>query len=134
MTVETVATIKAVSAGSLSMIFLTAFNDVEFLMLLITGTFASAMSYLYDFSHREPPIRFRFAEAMELFKAVFYGIPMMFIVYHYGVNNTSEWITIPLTTWGFIAMLAAGSAVTIVEWFAPLIGNLVHAILLKRGK
>lgn len=134
MTIETIATAKAVSAGSLSVLFVGAFSDAEFLMLFVTGAFASAMSYFYDWAHREPPMKFHIKEFMELFKAIFYGIPMMFIVYYYGIGNTSEFVNVPVTVWGFVAMLAAGSAVTIVEWFAPLFGSLVHVIMLKRGE
>lgn len=129
MTVETAATIKAVSAGGLSMVFVSALNDVEFVMLLITGTFASTMSYFYDWAHREPPVKFRFVEAMELFKSIFYGIPIMFLVYHYGVNNTGEFVNVPVTVWGLMAMLAAGSAVAIVDIVAPALWEITKGML-----
>jgi hypothetical protein len=133
MTIETATTIKAVSAGGLGMMIIAAFNDVEFVMLFITGAFASTMSYFYDWAHREPPVKFRLAEAMELFKSIFYGIPMMFLVYHYGVNNTGELVNVPVTVWGFIAMVAAGSAVAIVEFFAPIIGGVLQIVINKKA-
>lgn len=134
MDIATASTLKAVSAGGMSVVFISAIHDVEFVMLFMTGSFASIMSYFYDWSHREPPVKFRFAELMELIKSIFYGIPMMFIVYHYGINNTGEYVDIPVYVWGFIAMLASGSAVLIVEWLAPLIGGIIKVVLTKSAE
>ena len=120
-------TAKSVSAGGLSMLLLAMFNDVEFVVLLSTGIFASMMSFVYDYTHRDMPKQFRFKELMELFKYVFYGIPMMFIVYYMGVHNAGQYITLPNTVWGFIGMLCAGSAVAIVEYLAPLAGKFISS-------
>lgn len=132
MATTTAITVKSVSAGGISVLLLSVLNDVEFIMLLITGVFASTMSYIYDWTHRSPPLKFGLLEFTELIKSIFYGIPMMFIVYHFGINNTQHYIDVPNTVWGFIAMLCAGSAVTIVEWFAPIIGNLTTAIISRK--
>jgi len=124
-TTATTITIKSVSSGGLSILLMAALDDVEFVVLFTTGVFASIMSYIYDWTHRAIPLRFGLVEVTELFKSIFYGIPMMFLVYYFGVNNTGHYIDVPITVWGFIAMLAAGSAVTIVEWFSPLVARLI---------
>lgn len=120
-----VMTAKSISAGGLSMLLLTTFNDVEFVILLSTGIFASIMSFVYDYTHRDLPRVFGFKEFTELVKYVFYGIPMMFIVYYAGIHNAGNYITLPNTVWGFIGMLCAGSAVAIVEYVTPLLGKFV---------
>lgn len=128
----TAITVKSVSAGGISILLLSVLNDVEFIMLLITGCFASTTSYFYDWIHRERPLKFGLLEFTELLKSIFYGIPMMFIVYHFGINNTQHYIIVPNVVWGFIAMICAGTAVAIVEWFAPIIGNLATAIISRK--
>ena len=132
VTTTTTITMKSVSAGGISVLLLSVLNDVEFIMLLMTGVFASCMSYLYDWTHRKKPLKFGLIEFTELLKSIFYGIPMMFIVYHFGVNNTHHYVVVPNVVWGFIAMLCAGSAVLIVEWFAPIFGNLATAIINRK--
>lgn len=131
-TTATTITVKSVSAGGISVLLYSVLNDVEFIMLLITGVFASCMSYAYDWTHREEPLKFGLIEFTELIKSIFYGIPMMFIVYHFGIGYTQHYIEVPNTVWGFIAMLCAGSAVAIVEWFAPALGNLVTIIISRK--
>lgn len=132
MNTSTIVTVKSVSTGGIATMLMAAFNDVEFVMLLIAGVFASVMSYTYDWTHREAPLKFGLVEITELGKSIFYGIPMMFAVYHFGVNNTGEYVDVPLSVWGFIAMLSAGSAVTIVEHFAPVLGNIVTSIISRK--
>ena len=134
---ETVAAvaIKSISSGGLSMLLLSVFDDVEFVLLLSTGVFASFMSFVYDFTHDDMRNKlFTLKEMMILFRYVFYGIPVMFTVYYLGVLNMGQYITLPVMIWGFIGMLASASAITIVEYFTPLIGNFISSIMARGGK
>ena len=128
-----IVTLKSVSTGGIGALLMSTFNDVEFVMLLIAGVFASVMSYVYDWSHRDKR-KFGLVEFTEFGKSVFYGIPVMFIVYHFGVHNAGGYIDAPLSVWGFIAMLSAGSAVAIVEWFTPILGNTLSTVFNKKTK
>lgn len=131
----TVIAVKSISSGGLSMLLLSVFNDVEFVLLLSTGIFASFMSFVYDFIHDDMRNKFfTLKEMMTLFRYVFYGIPVMFTVYYIGVLHMGEYITLPVMIWGFIGMLASASAITIVEFIAPLIGNFVSLLISKGGK
>ena len=126
-TTTTTIAVKSVSTGGLSMLLLTTFDDVEFVVLLAVGIFSSVTSFIYDWSHREHPKTFKLAEMTELFKYVFYGIAVMFTVYYMGAIVGVNYIDFPQVVWGMIAMISAGSAITIVEWFSPILGKLVSA-------
>ena len=131
----TVIVVKSISSGGLSMLLLSVFNDVEFVLLLSTGVFASFMSFVYDFTHDDMRNKFfTLKEMMTLFRYVFYGIPVMFTVYYVGVLHMGDYITLPVMIWGFIGMLASASAITIVEFIAPLMGNFVSLFISKGGK
>ena len=121
----TTITAKSVSAGGLSMLLISTLNNVEFMVLLAVGVFSSVTSFIYDWSHRDEPKGFGLAESMELFKYVFYGIAIMFIVYYLGTIVGVNYIDFPQVVWGVIAMLSACSAISIVEWFSPLLGKLI---------
>lgn len=125
MIATTTITVKSVSAGGLSMLLLSTLNDVEFVVLLSVGIFSSVTSFIYDWSHRDHPKTFKLAEAMELFKYVLYGIAVMFVVYYLGTIVGVNYIDFPQVVWGVIAMISAGSAISIVEWFSPIIGKII---------
>jgi len=127
MLTTTVTTAKAAASGGLGAALAFVFNDAEFIPLLLTGIFASVTSYFYDWVHRS--VRSTgLKELSELMKYTFYGISVMFIVYYIGKEHGADYIKLPLTSWGFVAALCAGSAVTIVEWFS----NIVNKIIQKR--
>ena len=126
---------KSVSSGGLSMLLLSVFDDVEFVLLLSTGIFSSVMSFYYDYENDDSRKKlFTLKEAMVLYRYIFYGIPIMFLVYYLGVLNIGLYITLPVMVWGFIGMVAAASAITIVEFFAPLIGGFAAMWITKGGK
>ena len=116
---SSIAATKAVASGGLGAALAFVFNDAEFIPLLLTGIFASVTSYFYDWVHRNGRAA-GLKELSELIKYTFYGISVMFIVYYVGKEYGGEYIHIPLTSWGFVAALCAGSAVTIVEWFSKI--------------
>jgi hypothetical protein len=130
---ETVIVIKSVSAGGLSMLLLYTFDDVEFVSLLLTGLFASVVSFFYDFAHKDNGNKFSFLSFTDLVKYIFYGVPVMFTIFYIGTLNTNTYINVPITVWGFLSMLCAGSAVTIVEFIAPILGNIFKTIANKLG-
>lgn len=105
-------------------------NDVEFIILLFIGIFASITSYFYDWVHREER-KFSFKEVSEVMKYTFYGIVMMFTIYYVGINHLSEYLEFPKTVWGMIAAISAGSAINIIEYSFPLIGDLLIKLLVK---
>ena len=122
MTETVVTTAKVVSAGGIGMALMTFFNDTETIFLIITGLFSSLTSYFYDWVHRHPRA-FGIKEVSEVLKYCFYGLSMMFVIYFYGINNGSEYIDLPQSSWGFIAALCAGSAVEIVEFGSKLVAK-----------
>lgn len=116
---NTIIITKAVTAGGISMLLAEYLSDPEFVMLLMVGTFASTTSFMYDWVHAENGNKFVLQDCCDLAKSLFYGIPMMILVYYVGILNTPGGINIPLTVWGIIAMWSAGGAVAIVEWVIP---------------
>lgn len=127
MSVET-AVVKSAAAGGLSAFLLNAVSDVEFIVLIMAGFLASTTSFIYDFAHKDDKgdkgdKKFDLKAATELMKYLFYGTAMMFIVYYAGIMNGNEWVQLPPIAWGFVAMLCAGSAVSIVEYVAPIFGS-----------
>ena len=121
---------KAVASGGVGTILAFIFNDAEFIPLILTGLFASITSYFYDWVHRSPR-HSGLKELSELIKYTFYGVAVMFIVYYLGKEHGSEYVNLPLTSWGFVAALCAGSAVTIVEWFSEVLSKLVEKRMSK---
>jgi len=126
-----VMTAKSVSAGGLSILLLSTFNDVEFVILLSTGIFASIMSFFYEFTHDDKRQKFTSREFTELLRYIAYGTPVMFIVYYLGILNAGQYITLPVTVWGLVGMLCAGSAITIVEFIIPFFGKFLDRRLEK---
>ena len=124
---------KAVTAGGLSVFLMNTFNDTEFVVLLLTGLFASLVSFLYDYAHSTNRTPFGLIMVTDIVKYVFYGIPVMVIVYYLLSLNLNAYIEVPITVWGFVSMLCAGSAVTIVEAVAPALLKFGVAILDKVG-
>ena len=117
-TSTTVAT-KAVASGGIGVALAFILNDNEFIPLLLSGVFASVSSYFYDWVHRDPR-HIGLKEFSELIKYNLYGITVMFVVFYLGKEHGSEYVSLPLTSWGFVSALCAGSAVGIVEWFAKM--------------
>ena len=132
-TIATVTTAKAVASGGITATLMSYLGDSEFVMLLFAGTFASTMSYVYDYFHQENERRFTLAECCELFKAIFYGVPVIFIVYKLGINNTPEGVTIPPIVWGSIAAITSASAVSVVGFVSKALKTSVM-LFLGRGK
>jgi hypothetical protein len=112
-------TVKSTTSGGISMLIANALGDTEFVMLLMVGAFASITSFLYDYFHKKDRAGFTFVDCCILIKFIFYGIPMMLLVYYVGMLNTPDYIVIPVSVWGGIAMLSAGSSVAIVDFLTP---------------
>lgn len=117
--VTNVALTKSAGAGGLGILISSALSNPEILALLLTGLIASSLSYFYDWVHSHPRSKGLMMLA-DFFKAVFYGIAIMFITYYVCTSHCSKYIDIPVTAWGFVGALSAGSAVVIVEWFAKI--------------
>jgi len=116
----TTITTKAIASGGLAMVLSFCVNDTEFIPLLLSGLFASFTSYFYDWVHRDPR-KLGLKELSELIKYMLYGVSMMFIIYYIGKEHGNRYISLPLTSWGFIAAICAGSAVTIVGFVANIL-------------
>jgi len=121
--------VKAAASGGLGMAFAFILNDTEFIPLLLSGLFASFTSYFYDWVHRDPR-ELGLKELSELLKYNLYGISVMFIVFYLGKEHGNDYVSLPITSWGFVAALCAGSAVAIVEWIA----NLVNKYITRRAE
>ena len=113
--VTTIATTKAVTSGGVGMSLAFVIGDSEFIPLMMVGFIASSTSYFYDWVHRDPR-HLRLIEFSELMKHIFYGISVMFIAFYIGKIYLSQYINLPISSWGFIAALCSGSAVGIIEW------------------
>ena len=121
---------KVVASGGIGTTIAFIINDAEFLPLILSGLFASVTSYFYDWVHKHPR-NTGLKEISELVKYCFYGVSVMFIIYYLGKEHGREFVSLPLTSWGFIAALCAGSAVTIVEWFSKILGIFIEKRIQK---
>jgi len=115
----TTVTTKAIASGGIGAALAFVLNDAEFIPLLLSGLFASITSYFYDWVHRDPR-ELGLKEFSELIKYNLYGVTVMFVVFYLGKEHGGEYVSLPLTSWGFISAMCAGSAVGIVEWFAKI--------------
>lgn len=133
--VTTGAAIKAFGTGGLSILLANLLGSPEYFALFVTALVASILSYFYDWVHRHPRTA-GLKELSELLKYIFYGLAVMYIVFYVGVNidNHFDVIDLPKTVWGFIAALSAGSAVSLIEFVAPVIGDFVKAMAQRFSK
>ena len=115
----TTVTTKAIASGGIGAALAFVLNDAEFIPLLLSGLFASITSYFYDWVHRDPR-ELGLKEFSELIKYNLYGVTVMFVVFYLGKEHGGEYVSLPLTSWGFISAMCAGSAVGIVEWFTKI--------------
>jgi len=127
MSAEVIAT-KSVAAGGLAAAMTAMLGDTETVSLIAVGAFAAISSFIYDCAHKKIP-ECGLRQTTDAMKYVFYGVALMFVAFYIGLNEIGKYIDMPKTAWGFVAAIIAGSAVTIVEWITPKIGEIVSKIL-----
>ena len=128
MVVENAVLSKAVVSGGVGTALAMGIGESEFIILFGTGALSATMSFFYDWAHRHPK-QFGLKESSEVMKYILYGVCLTFVVFYLGVNHISQYIELPKTAWAMVAALAAGSAVTIVEWLTPLGATVISKIL-----
>lgn len=128
MTSETLVAVKVTTTAGLGSLIVATTGDIEFMVLMITGVFAATTSYFYDWVHRDPR-KLGLREVSEVIKYILYGVTVMFVVFYLGMGYGSRYIELPLTAWGLIATVAAGSAISIVGWSTTIAKEAIRSLL-----
>lgn len=129
----TPATAKAVTSVGGAGLLASITQDPNFWVLTITAIIVSTFSFYYDHINSEVQRSLR-ASFTEWTKYVFGGQALMFLTFYGLMHWVPPDYQLPDTAWYMLSIVAAGYAVSIIEWAKGFLPALAEKFIDKKVK